>query len=459
MKLASFEIENFKRINFVSYSIDPKTNDLIITGENEQGKSATLEGLYAGFAGISSKEVPQPIKEGEDKATINMLITDDGDKPLYVIQRIITEKTERLVVSSPEGAQYPTPQALLATIYDKATIDVSAFLNLDAKKQFEQLKDIVKIKLDFDKLAEERKEIYDERTAANSRLKDLKGELAGIELPPEDEIPKERIDVAAQLKLQTAAQEKIRVNNAERDSLPIMVRNLAGEEEALEELQEELKSLLEDIEKQKKDVEINKTAVKEKEEAVKKLEDPDIAAINSTISDAQRINAIIDNVEEHKELEKRIGKGEELIAEKTEGIKAKDKIKEDALKAAKFPVKGLSFSDDGILYKGIPFTQASSEEKIQVALAIGMSKKPKVQLILIRDASLLDKKNLKVVQEFAKKTGFLVIMERVDDESPTSIVIQDGYMLDKKGEKLLPPEQKPKKNSKKKAENGSSELF
>lgn len=475
MNIVGFQIENFKRINFVELSIDPKTNSLIITGENEQGKTSLLEALRAGLTGISSKETPKPIKEGADKSNIQIVIADDGT-PLYIVERTITEKTNRLTIKSPEGAIYPSPQSLLDKMLDAATIDVSAFLGMKDKDQVDQLRQIVKIDLDFEKLAAQRKQIYDDRTYANRELKELQAQFSAIP-EPNEETPLDRVDTGKLLTEQKEAYHTIDVNQETREELADLVGEKHSLEGTIKEYEEKILEAKELLAKTEKMIEA-------KAKEVKKFEDPDIENINKKIAGADGLNKKYDEMMKRKELEKKIEKKEKEIEDLNNSLDSIDKEKDIVLSLAKFPVKGLSFNEDGILYKGIPFAQASGEERIQVAMAIGMSKKPKVKLILIRDASLLDKKNLAIIQKIAEKENYLVIMERVDDTSPTAVIIEDGYVYDKKAKAKIIPEkpveektepivteryeskskfddEQPKKGKgkKKPAGNGSQELF
>ena len=65
------------------------------------------------------------------------------------------------------------------------------------------------------------------------------------------------------------------------------------------------------------------------------------------------------------------------------------------------PVEGLSLTDEGLTYNGVPFSQASQGERLRVAVGMALAMLPEpeegVRVILVRDGSLLDAANLKEV--------------------------------------------------------------
>ena len=117
------------------------------------------------------------------------------------------------------------------------------------------------------------------------------------------------------------------------------------------------------------------------------------------------------------------------------------KKKSDALKSAKFPISGLSFNDDGVLYKDIPFSQCSAAERLKVSLSIAMAMNPKVRVIRITDGSLLDDSNLKVISDMAKEKDFQIWLETIHSDDPLRVIIEDGE-IKQKGVKDNEPEGK-----------------
>jgi hypothetical protein len=59
-------------------------------------------------------------------------------------------------------------------------------------------------------------------------------------------------------------------------------------------------------------------------------------------------------------------------------------------------------------------------------MAMAMAMNPSLRTLFIRDGSLLDGKNMRLVAELAAQHGFQIIMERVGTTDPGAIVIEDG---------------------------------
>jgi hypothetical protein len=101
----------------------------------------------------------------------------------------------------------------------------------------------------------------------------------------------------------------------------------------------------------------------------------------------------------------------------------------EGLAAASFPVEGLSFDEDGqVTLRGVPFSQASAAEQLVASIAIAGSAQPDLQLVLVRDASLLDGANRALVAEYAEQHDLRIVMEVVDEHAETGVVITDGRL-------------------------------
>jgi spore coat protein CotH len=108
------------------------------------------------------------------------------------------------------------------------------------------------------------------------------------------------------------------------------------------------------------------------------------------------------------------------------------KITDDKAKSlakAEFPIEGLAIDDDGVTFEDIPFVQCSSAQRIRVSVAIGLAMNPKLRVLLIREGSLLDSKNLGMIAEMAMKAEAQIWIERVSKGKECSIIIENGEIL------------------------------
>ena len=103
-----------------------------------------------------------------------------------------------------------------------------------------------------------------------------------------------------------------------------------------------------------------------------------------------------------------------------------ERSKSKALTKAKFPVKGLAIDDDGVTFEGIPFIQCSAAQRIRISVAIGLAMNPKLRILLIREGSLLDEKNLAMIADMAEKADAQVWLERVSKGNECQVIIENG---------------------------------
>ena len=80
----------------------------------------------------------------------------------------------------------------------------------------------------------------------------------------------------------------------------------------------------------------------------------------------------------------------------------------------------------------MPYAQASSGEKIKVALAIAMASNPVIRVIHIKDGSLLDDQSMRIVRQMLSEHGFQAFVERVGEADkltdPATVIIEDGQV-------------------------------
>ena len=113
---------------------------------------------------------------------------------------------------------------------------------------------------------------------------------------------------------------------------------------------------------------------------------------------------------------------------RTTRIEAIDEEKAAKLAATKFPIPGLSFTDDCVLFNGLPFLQASGADQLRVSVAIAAALNPKLRVMLVRDGSLLDPQSLALLGQLAAEHDLQVWVERVGRDESCSVVIEDGHL-------------------------------
>jgi hypothetical protein len=462
MKITQLTTENFKRIKAVR--ITPDGSMIPITGRNAQGKSSVLDSIAAVLGGKDMSPA-KPVRTGAKKSRIVCQLDD-----LTVTRTFTEEGGGTLTVTNADGARYPSPQAVLDKIVGKLTLDPLAFSRMPSRQQLETLKGLVG--LDFTELDEDRAAAYSERTIVNRSVSALRTQADAA--PSHPDAPAMEVSVAE------LAEELYRrqMVNEENASLHTRVGQLKGEIEshrqsqeevanaekrADEQLQSDLASLAEDhksqLERLNTAYEKNKSNIATRHEnsrkaarvhwashgeskrvadlklselkaKAEKAVDLDTAEVKIRMGNAEALNRKVRENAKRAELERRAAEVEAKSQALTERIDTIDAEKNEKLAAAAFPVDGLSFDDSGVIYKGVPFAQASSAEQLRASVAIGLAMNPKLRVLLVRDGSLLDAEGLAALGEIAEANDAQVWIERVADGEACGIVIEDGCVVD-----------------------------
>jgi len=401
MKILALKSNNIKRIRAVEMTLDPDKRLVMITGKNAQGKTSVLDSIWYALGG--KKNIPdKPIRDGEEKGEIEINL--DGFK----IIRTFTAKDSYLKILTREGSAYADPQNFLNYVVGQLSFDPLEFSRMDSKKQVEGL---IKITgLDFTEAEDLKKKMTEDRVIVGREEKAMPTRTP------------EYVEWATKLK----------------DAVEISVAELSGKltEESKKRntylaTQHEITTTEADIEKDENQIKIIQQEIatrKRKIIELKKVEDTkeNLESIQDNISRADETNK---NVRASKscleDLKKKEDKHQEYI-DLTNKIKAIDEEKAKKLSEAQMPIEGLTWDDNGVLFKGIPFNQLSAAEQLKVSMAIAMAANPKLKVILIRDGSLLDPDNLKVIEEMAKDKDFQIWIEKVDESGNIGVYIEDG---------------------------------
>jgi len=404
MKIIELKSSNIKRLKAIELHIDENQNLIMITGRNAQGKSSVLDSIWYALGGKRAAQ-DKPIRNGEDKAEVEL--TMKSEKGTYIVKRSFTEKGSYLTVTNSDGAKYQNPQEFLDFIVGNLSFDPLEFSRMDQKKQVAELTKVVG--LDFGKLDEKKKKLTEDRLIVGREEKSLP-KYSEDEVKMADEFDKDELSVAE-------ISAKLEKETGIRNTYTSIQDKIETKKINIEEAQLKIKHLQGLIESEKKEM-----------EELSKVEDTkeNLDTLRASLSEADETNK---KIRKAKEIKENIVKAQAKKAEYdklTAEIAAIEEDKKNKLSSAKMPIEGLSWDEDKVLYNGIPYDQISSAEQLKVSMAIAMSANPKLRMLQIRDGSLLDKDNLKVIQEMTAGKDFQAFIEKVDDSGKVGIVIEDG---------------------------------
>lgn len=402
-KIIKITAENFMRLKAVS--ISPAGDIVYITGANGEGKSSILNAICAALNWRDvSGQIPEPIHQGERKAVVSI---DLGD---MIVTRTWTPSGTQLKVESKDGAEYKKPQQMLDKFFSRIGFDPLEFIRMQPREQRQTLIDLLGV--DFSEMDNEKESLLKSKLTAqndiiglNQRIKDIGPIQEGIqneELSASDIINQIQDAQTFNQKLKTAS-----------DGYGDLTRLCLDIEYQIKQLQEQLKEIFE----------------KRESHIWNSLKDETPVDIEPLKIQLQEIESINKNIRKKQEFEQLLDARqfiETRLEALSQSIRDIDQDKKDILESAKFPVKGLSFDESGVLFNNVSLKQASTAEQIRVSLAIGISMNPSLKVLLIRDGSLLDIKSRQLIADMAAEYGMQVWVEAVDESGKVGFVIEDG---------------------------------
>lgn len=399
-KIISLKSSNFMGLKAVE--IYPDGNMVPICGKNGSGKSSVLNSITAALGGVDKTKMPKPVRDGQDKAEI-ILETED----LIVTRRFTAAGGTSLVVKAKNGATFSAGQSKVDALLGKLSLDPFAFTRLDPKQQREQLLALVDLPFVPAELDAERNAAFEDRADVGRAGKAIGDVTVDASLPI---VETSAGEIIASIR---AAEEARREVQDARGGVKIALDNVARIKEQIESLNADLANW--------------EVTLKARSATLDSLVEPDDTTdLEQQLAEVENTNAAIraNNTarvqwESKNALRARY---DELTAE----IAAIDKRKADGLAAAKFPVDGLGFDDNGGTFNKIPFAQVNSGEMLEISMALAAALNPGLRVLRIAEGSLLDDDALKRVKAFADERDFQVWMEVVGDGDGTGIIIEDG---------------------------------
>lgn len=387
MKIIELRSENVKKVKAIE--IIPKDNLVIISGKNGQGKTSVLDSIWYVLEGKASlKDTPMPIRKGEKKAEVTLILDD------FIVTRKWTDNDKSyLKVTNKEGLAYGSPQELLDSFIGKLAFDPLEFAQMKEGEQRNLLLQVAEIDIDY--IDKSIAELREKRRFKGQEVKLLSGEREEIttEDLPEKVISTSELNSLLEVTLN---------NNSDYN-------NAVAE---LEDCKERLSCLVDEIAKIEKWIKENNLV--------------NVSEIKERIIKADNQNYQIMARERNKIADKKQSEAQKIYDDFSKNIEDLTKSKELALSTAKMPITGLGISETGVTYNDIPFGQLSSSEQLRVSLAIAMALNPKLKVIRITDGSLLDDDSMEIIRKLAEKKDYQVWVEKVDGSGKIGFYIEEG---------------------------------
>ena len=424
MTVVGLKVDAFQRIEAAQLQLSP-TGLIPVRGKNEAGKSSLLEAMISPMLGKKGKS-ELPITEGHDRGSVEV---DLGEiKVVESFSRDSAGKAKsKLTITAKDGTTIKSPRAVMEALVGEF-VDPAAFLKLSGPEQVKTVLRVMGVEEELARLEEiaqghfeNRRDFGREKKNTQATFDALALEVQGLPAPPtEGTIP----ELTA--KLQAANDH----NNA-RMSLGATLENKATEGHRLAE---EIKQLEQDL-KAKKEQKDALAAEWTEVSAKLKAMDPEIDT-----------TPIADALAEHEAASEHEGRRQlyEHTKGNLENITTKHNEAEACLKSTRDEItsliSGTEFPDPTMAYdaesksitiNGIPFSKASQGQKLKAAASIAMAGNPKIKVIFVRDASLLDEEAQQLLGNLAEEKGFQLWCELVDSKREgVGIYIEEGQVVE-----------------------------
>lgn len=437
MRVIEYSAHNIMRLKDIRFNLQGR-HLFIVGGKTDEGKTSALLSLLIAMCGRSGMDAYPDVvlKEGEDEGWIRVHTTGDDElhEPVgFTIEYKVVRKTrgnivEEFRILDSAGEEASEPRTLLKSFYQLKAFDPLAFEKLEKKAKLALI--LQMLGLDFSQQKAEAKRIYDERTALNKETKKLEAKLGIMKKWPG--LPESEVEVKSLIAEYERRQVVNKAHERDRGQLAAMDIEVSNTTEQIAAIKAEMESLRAKLERHEDFLERAQSTAENMRSGVVSLVDENIEAAKQAISEAAETNKKIRDNQAHFDLYKQMmdtaGKAENLTCDLEDIAKAQEK----AVKAAVFPVPGMSFDEEGVLLNGLPIEQASKRQRIEASVDIGIALNPKLKLMVSQDGGCLDEESMQALDKKLADWGGTMIVEMVtrakSDEDLCAVIIKDGYV-------------------------------
>lgn len=443
LKIISAEGTNFMGLKDMTINIGGQS--MTISGKNEIGKSRFFQLL---MSGIDPKSVAtEVISKGETKSTAKTVIagTLGGEDLEFTIEVFYSAKNSsgRLVLTDKKGDKVNAPKEVLKNLIGNISFDIHQFLNSPKKEKIKILKELSGVGKEVDILDIERKTIYDDRTYLGKKIDESESVMNNHGLTPEDiDTYSEPLPIEPIQEELNSISEKItswnKINTGVIDFKKLieveLPKNIEGTHKLIKSDEEEISLINERIAQRKANlVEYEKaseeyqTKLKKGEAWLEKNIEPKANEISKRLSDAMLHNEQFNKVTALAEKQKALIKDKQTLQKQSDDILKIDAKKNKLIANSKLPVKDLSFSDDEVFYKGLPFeeNQINTATLLDVGIEISKALNPNLRVILIRSGSLIDPDHMARILKKNHEEGYQTISEMVTSGNELEIAFTE----------------------------------
>lgn len=473
MKTTKIRIKNLFGIS--ERELDGKSIE--ITGTNGTGKTSVIDAIKYALTNGSDRDYI--IRQGEAEGEI-IIETDTG---LYINRRKRTNKADYKSVKD-GGREVQGPEAMLKTLFTPLQLDPVKFIQLDKKEQNRMILDLVEFEWDLAWIREKFGEIpegvdytqnilqvlndiqadngayFQSRQDINRDLRNKRAfveEIAGNIPAGYDAEKWERYDLGETYrKIEQAKEINSRIERAGlfKDSYDNKVRGYEAEKEleigaekdaiaaerdnltsTIERLKAEIKAAEEKLltldDRLKDKVDLAESRYNEK---IAKLDSDmqtadkyigrvpvDVTEDEAEVRTAEEMRKHLNEYKRMQDLEEDCGRLRDISDELTRKIELARNLPGEILEEATLPIEGLTVENGIPLIRGLPVSNLSEGEKLELCVEVALSKPNNLQIILIDGAEKLSDENREKLYRKCRERGLQFIATRTTNDNELEV--------------------------------------
>lgn len=448
-----------------------------VTGSNGVGKTSIIDSIKYALTNDSSRDYV--IKNGESEGEI-FIETDTG---LTIDRKKRVNQADYKNIRQ-DGKPVQSPEAFVRELFTPLQIDPVKFTQMSRQEQNRIILDLIEFNWDLNWIKEKFGEIpqgvdyqqnilqvlndiqsekgvyFQARQDINREIRNKTAFISDIakDIPQGFQAEKwEAYDLSeAYTKITKAQEYNSRIERAKlfKDSYDNKVRGFQAEMEiAVSNLKSaiaaEREQLTSEIERKKAEIKAaedklnslsdkiaDKTKIFESEyrEKVAKLDSDikvadeytgkqlvNISAMQVEVKTAEEMKKHLNEYKRMKSMQNELETLEEHSKALTSKIELARELPGEILKTATIPVKGLTVKDGIPLINGLPVSNLSEGEQLQLCVDVALSKPNSLQIILIDGAEKLSEKNRLALYEKCKEKGLQFIATRTTDSDDLEV--------------------------------------
>lgn len=448
-----------------------------VTGSNGVGKTSIIDSIKYALTNDSSRDYV--IKNGESEGEI-FIETDTG---LTIDRKKRVNQADYKNIRQ-DGKPVQSPEAFVRELFTPLQIDPVKFTQMSRQEQNRIILDLIEFNWDLNWIKEKFGEIpqgidykqnilqvlndiqsekgvyFQTRQDINREIRNKTAFISDIakDIPQGFQAEKwEAYDLSeAYTKITKAQEYNSRIERAKlfKDSYDNKVRGFQAEMEiAVSNLKSaiaaEREQLTSEIERKKAEIKAaedklnslsdkiaDKTKIFESEyrEKVAKLDSDikvadeytgkqlvNISAMQAEVKTAEEMKKHLNEYKRMKSMQNELETLEEHSKALTSKIELARELPGEILKTATIPVKGLTVKDGIPLINGLPVSNLSEGEQLQLCVDVALSKPNSLQIILIDGAEKLSEKNRLALYEKCKEKGLQFIATRTTDSDDLEV--------------------------------------